>query len=74
MHDYCIILKNVFKQLKRMLGSEMGGGNRHPPKAGVQDEVRMRSRARGRLTEVPWRLAFSFVFSALPSPQDMLVS
>lgn len=50
----------------------MGGGNRHPPEAGIQDEVGMRSRARGRLTEVPWRLAFSFAFSALSSPQDML--
>lgn len=30
MHDYCIVLKNVFKQLKRMLGFRDGWRKQAP--------------------------------------------
>lgn len=40
----------------------MGGEDRHSPKTGVRDEVGMRSRASGYLTEVSWHVEFSFMF------------
>lgn len=51
----------------------MDGGDWRPPKTGTQDEVGMRSRAGGRLTEVSWHLESSFLsFSVFLSPQDRL--